>query len=32
MATVDDVAAALLTRTGPITAMKLQKLVFYCQA
>jgi uncharacterized phage-associated protein len=32
MARVDDVAAALLARTGPITTMKLQKLVFYCQA
>ncbi|MGH3933066.1 MAG: Panacea domain-containing protein [Pseudonocardiaceae bacterium] len=32
MAGVDDVAAALLTRTGPVTTMKLQKLVFYSQA
>jgi uncharacterized phage-associated protein len=32
MARVDDVAAALLSRTGPITAMKLQKLVYYVQA
>jgi uncharacterized phage-associated protein len=32
MEKVDDVAAALLIRTGPITTMKLQKLVFYCQA
>jgi uncharacterized phage-associated protein len=32
LATVDDVAAAILTRTGSITTMKLQKLVFYCQA
>lgn len=32
MAGVDDVAAALIMRTGPITTMKLQKLVFYCQA
>lgn len=32
MAKVDDVAAAILARTGTITAMKLQKLVFYCQA
>lgn len=32
MIDVDDVAAALLVRTGPITTMKLQKLVFYCQA
>lgn len=29
---VDDVAAALLARTGSITTMKLQKLVFYSQA
>ncbi len=32
MSRVDDVAAALLVRTGPVTAMKLQKLVFYSQA
>ncbi|MGQ0778219.1 MAG: Panacea domain-containing protein [Pseudonocardiales bacterium] len=32
MAGVDDVAAALLIRTGPVTTMKLQKLVFYSQA
>lgn len=32
MAGVDDVAAALLTHTGPVTTMKLQKLVFYSQA
>jgi uncharacterized phage-associated protein len=32
MAGVDDVAAALLARTGRIMTMKLQKLVFYCQA
>lgn len=32
MAGVDDVAAALLIQTGSITTMKLQKLVFYCQA
>jgi uncharacterized phage-associated protein len=32
MARVDDVAAALLARTGPVTTMKLQKLVFYSQA
>ncbi|MGH3914909.1 MAG: type II toxin-antitoxin system antitoxin SocA domain-containing protein [Pseudonocardiaceae bacterium] len=32
MARVDDVAAALLTRTGAVTTMKLQKLVFYSQA
>src|SRR5687768_7249603 len=32
MGRVDDVAAALLARTGPVSAMKLQKLVFYSQA
>jgi len=32
MATVHDVAAAILARTGPMTAMKLQKLVYYAQA
>jgi uncharacterized phage-associated protein len=32
VAGVDDVAAALLARTGSITTMKLQKLVFYSQA
>ena len=32
MATVHDVAAAILEREGPMTAMKLQKLVYYCQA
>lgn len=32
MADVDDVAAALLAKTGPITTMKLQKLVYYAQA
>jgi uncharacterized phage-associated protein len=32
MAGVNDVAAVLLIRTGSITTMKLQKLVFYCQA
>jgi len=32
MATVFDVAAYILQRLGPITAMKLQKLVYYCQA
>lgn len=32
MAEVNDVAAALLARTGPVTTMKLQKLVYYCQA
>lgn len=32
MATVLDVAAYILVRTGPMTAMKLQKLVYYAQA
>lgn len=32
MAAVDDVAAAVLERTGPIDTFKLQKLVYYCQA
>lgn len=32
MATVYDVAAYILERLGPITAMKLQKLVYYSQA
>jgi uncharacterized phage-associated protein len=32
MATVHDVAAYILDRQGPMTAMKLQKLVYYCQA
>lgn len=27
-----DVASYILLRNGPITAMKLQKLVYYCQA
>jgi uncharacterized phage-associated protein len=27
-----DVATYILTKTGPLTAMKLQKLVYYCQA
>jgi len=26
-----DVASYVLQRTGPVTAMKLQKLVYYCQ-
>ena len=30
--TVDHVAAALVARIGPMTAMKLEKLVYYCQA
>ncbi|GAB3869975.1 hypothetical protein GCM10029964_003450 [Kibdelosporangium lantanae] len=32
MASVDDVAAAVLARSGPVTTMKLQKLIYYCQA
>ena len=32
MARVDDVAAAVLARTGAISTWKLQKLVYYCQA
>lgn len=32
MASVDDVAAAIIKRTGPISTMKLQKLVYYSQA
>src|SRR3954462_594180 len=32
MARVDDVAAAVLARSGPVTTMKLQKLIYYCQA
>lgn len=32
MASVHDVAAYILKRTGTITAMKLQKLVYYAQA
>ncbi len=32
MADVDDVAAALLAKTGLVTTMKLQKLVYYAQA
>ncbi|MEO3922906.1 type II toxin-antitoxin system antitoxin SocA domain-containing protein [Micromonosporaceae bacterium B7E4] len=31
MAGVHDVAAALLERLGEMTAMKLEKLVYYCQ-
>jgi hypothetical protein len=30
--TVHDVAAGLLSRLGSMTTMKLQKLVYYCQA
>jgi uncharacterized phage-associated protein len=32
MTSVHDVAAAILERSGAITAMKLEKLVYYCQA
>jgi uncharacterized phage-associated protein len=32
MASVHDVAAYILMKLGPTTAMKLQKLVYYCQA
>jgi uncharacterized phage-associated protein len=32
MASVDDVAAAILERTGSIDTFKLQKLAYYCQA
>jgi uncharacterized phage-associated protein len=32
MAKVDDVAAAILERTGEIDTWKLQKLAYYCQA
>ncbi len=32
MATVFDVAAYILAKKGEMTAMKLQKLVYYCQA
>ena len=32
MATVYDVAKYVLKKTGKITTMKLQKLVYYCQA
>ena len=32
MATVHDVAAYVLKKSGPISAMKLQKLVYYSQA
>jgi uncharacterized phage-associated protein len=32
MATVHDVAAYILSKTGTITTMKLQKLVYYSQA
>lgn len=32
MASVFDVAQYILERLGPMTTMKLQKLVYYCQA
>jgi uncharacterized phage-associated protein len=32
MASVDDVAAAVIERTGEVDTFKLQKLVYYCQA
>jgi uncharacterized phage-associated protein len=32
MATVHDIAAFILGRRSPVTAMKLQKLVYYAQA
>ena len=32
MARVIDVAQCILEKHGPMTAMKLQKLVYYCQA
>lgn len=32
MVPVQSVAAALVARLGPVTAMQLQKLVYYCQA
>ena len=32
MASVHDVAAYILRKTGRVTTMKLQKLVYYCQA
>jgi uncharacterized phage-associated protein len=32
MASVFDVAAYIIQKRGPITAMKLQKLAYYCQA
>jgi uncharacterized phage-associated protein len=32
MASVHDVAAYILKKQGPMTAMKLQKLLYYCQA
>jgi uncharacterized phage-associated protein len=32
MANVHDLATAILKKHGPMSAMKLQKLVYYCQA
>lgn len=32
MASVHDVAAYILKKVGPMTAMKLEKLAYYCQA
>jgi uncharacterized phage-associated protein len=32
VASVNDVAAAILERTGPLDTFKLQKLTYYCQA
>ena len=32
MATADDVAAAVVALSGPLDTLKLQKLVYYCQA
>ena len=32
MATVHDVAGYILKKCGPLTVMKLQKLVYYSQA
>lgn len=32
MANVNDVAAAIIQKTGPISAMKLEKLAYYSQA
>jgi uncharacterized phage-associated protein len=32
MVNVFDVSVSILRRTGPISAMKLQKLIYYCQA
>lgn len=32
MASINDVAAYIIQKQGPITTWKLQKLVYYCQA